>query len=473
MIVKFHKRGSGHGRGPVQYLLGKDFNRDGARLLRGDAQQMIDVINSLNFARTYTSGVLSFEEENISNELKQQLMTDFENTLLPAVADDCEILWIEHRDKNRLELNFVIANVHLATAKRLQPYYHAADFRRVAAWQNLMNGTHNFSDPNDPAKKRFVSPATAFADRANAVEMINNSLLKLVRAGEVSSRDDVKAALLSAGFSIARETKKSLSISAPGETKNIRLRGKLYEQQFNFESSAAVREEIERASSAYRESAASRAEKHRAELAEAIRIKRAANLEQYRQQRADTSAAHRSVAKTAPGSAETLNDAHNAVKRSNDSADRAVVAVARASDVRRIQSSESAKTSAYRKWRQLHRAGHDENESKENREQQQLHTSTSAAGAVENDRARASIIERVKSAVAATRTAASSFIANAKTAIAKFRDTTTRKRTNETAHQQLIESSRSIQRASRTYQQLAERLSNDNDRSNLSTPGMY
>ena len=37
MIVKFHARGAGRGSGPVDYLLGRNRDRDGAELLRGDA----------------------------------------------------------------------------------------------------------------------------------------------------------------------------------------------------------------------------------------------------------------------------------------------------------------------------------------------------------------------------------------------------------------------------------------------------
>ena len=32
MIVKFHPRGAGRGSGPVEYLLGKHYDRDGATL---------------------------------------------------------------------------------------------------------------------------------------------------------------------------------------------------------------------------------------------------------------------------------------------------------------------------------------------------------------------------------------------------------------------------------------------------------
>ncbi|MDN0395891.1 mobilization protein, partial [Salmonella enterica subsp. enterica serovar Newport str. A-211-RVH] len=35
MIVKFHARGKGGGSGPVDYLLGRERNREGATVLRG------------------------------------------------------------------------------------------------------------------------------------------------------------------------------------------------------------------------------------------------------------------------------------------------------------------------------------------------------------------------------------------------------------------------------------------------------
>lgn len=76
----------------------------------------------------YTVGVLSFEEIDISNTAKREIMADFEKSLLAGLdQDQYNICWVEHRDKDRLELNFVIPNVELTTGKRLQPYYDWAE----------------------------------------------------------------------------------------------------------------------------------------------------------------------------------------------------------------------------------------------------------------------------------------------------------------------------------------------------------
>jgi hypothetical protein len=46
MIIKIHSRGIGSGSGPVDYLLGKDRDRQDARLDRGDPEQMIQLLTA-------------------------------------------------------------------------------------------------------------------------------------------------------------------------------------------------------------------------------------------------------------------------------------------------------------------------------------------------------------------------------------------------------------------------------------------
>lgn len=74
MIVKFHSRGAGSGSGPVDYLLGKDRQRDQASVLRGDPERVCELIDSCDFARSYTSGVLPFQEPDIADSEKSRLI---------------------------------------------------------------------------------------------------------------------------------------------------------------------------------------------------------------------------------------------------------------------------------------------------------------------------------------------------------------------------------------------------------------
>lgn len=258
MIVKFNSRGAGSGSGPVDYLLGKERNREQAKTLRGDPERVKTLIDTCDFARTYTSGVLSFEEKDLPDADKQQLMDELEQTLLPGLdKDQYSILWVEHQDKGRLELNFVIPNIELHSGKRLQPYYDRADRPRVNAWQTLTNDRLGLSDPNDPERRRELTPGRDLPkNNQKAAESITAGLSHLAMQGLVRNSQDVINVLESAGMTIARETKSSISIASPDGGKNLRLKGALYERDFRF--SESLRGELEAAGATYRDARESR-----------------------------------------------------------------------------------------------------------------------------------------------------------------------------------------------------------------------
>jgi hypothetical protein len=275
LIVKFHSRGTGGGKGPVQYLLGKDGQRDLAKLLRGYPEQTAALIDSSLYAKKYTSGVLSFAESDLSDEVKHQIMDSFVGALMPGLdSDQFDCLWVEHRDKNRLELNFVIPNIELTSGKRLQPYYDPADRKRVNAWKVLTNAEHGLHDPDDPANQRSLTTANNLPRvHKEAAEAINQGVMALAESGVIRNRDDVLKALNDAGFEIARETKSSISIKNPVDGgKNIRLKGALYERLFRF--GTGLQDEITRASSAYRQARTERIEHAQATLDHGIDKKR-------------------------------------------------------------------------------------------------------------------------------------------------------------------------------------------------------
>jgi hypothetical protein len=281
MIVKVHARGAGGGRGPTGYLLGRDGKRELAKTLRGDPDEVRELIDSLKFARKYTSGVLSFEEADLSPRQKDEIMDGFESVLLPGLDhDQYSVLWVEHRDKGRLELNFVIPNVELVSGKRLQPYYHAADCRRVNAWAETVRYDHALADPNDPARRRaLTTPNDLPRDKQEAARAITDGLLAFAENGSIRNRDDVVKTLTEAGFNVVRQTKGSISIQDPSGGQNLRLKGTLYERDFKF--SEGIRSELEGASKQYQRESFERVTRARADLERGIEIKRAALNERY------------------------------------------------------------------------------------------------------------------------------------------------------------------------------------------------
>lgn len=282
MIVKFHARGRGGGSGPVDYLLGKDRQREGACVLQGKAEEVRELIDASPYAKKYTSGVLSFAEADLPAGQSDRLMASFERVLMPGLdKDQYSILWVEHRDKGRLELNFLIPNTELLTGKRLQPYYDRADRPRIDAWQTTVNARLGLHDPNAPENRRtLVTPNTLPKTKQEAAEAITDGLVRLCVAGELKTRQDVIKALTVSGFDVVRTTKTSISIADPEGGRNLRLRGAIYEQ--SFENGDGLQAEIERAGEQYRAAAESRVRQARGVCQRGTELKRAENQRRHR-----------------------------------------------------------------------------------------------------------------------------------------------------------------------------------------------
>jgi len=249
--------------------------------LRGDPENTISIINTSKYAQKYTSGVLSFAEKDLLPDQKRLIIDEFERALLPALdKDQYDILWVEHQDKGRLELNFVIPNIELTSGKRLQPYYDRADRPRVDAFQTITNIEYDLADPNDPARVRPLTMPSNLPDRVkDAQNELTDGLMRMAANGLVKSRKDVTDALRAGGYEIARETKSSISIKNPEGGRNIRLKGALYAESFAF--GRELQQEIEARAEAYRGSVGERLEQAHQTLAKGIELKREHNLKRH------------------------------------------------------------------------------------------------------------------------------------------------------------------------------------------------
>ena len=282
MIVKFFSRGKGGGSGPVDYLLGKDRERDLADLLRGDPDEIIELIDTSPYAKKYTAGVLSFHESDLPANKKEQIMNSFERALLPGLdKDQYSIAWIEHRDKDRLELNFVVPNIELTTGKRLQPYYDRADRPRIDAWKSWVNAALDLHDPDDPGNaKTCTFPADLPRNKQQTAEKITDVLTGMIGQGLIDNRDDIVSALENNGFTVARRTRSSISIEDPAGGRNIRLKGAIYEEHFR--SGQLLAGEHATRSREFKADRQKRARRSRERYQELHQRKYAANQKRYR-----------------------------------------------------------------------------------------------------------------------------------------------------------------------------------------------
>ena len=279
MIVKFFKNsGGGSANATMNYLLGKENDREGARLLSGDPELTKRLSDSLSFQNRYTVGVLSFEEVNLPDDDKRAIMESFESNLLAGLdKDQYNMTWIEHTDKERLELNFVIANVELTTGKRLQPYFDRVDRPLVENWKQVTNHEYGFTDPHDPDKAQAVKTL----NRQNLPKEVQQLKARIgqviahqIEQGNISDRRDIIDTLEQAGFEIARTTDKSISIKNPDGKRNIRLEGVIYE---NRQLGKELGEDHSRARQDYAGTGAERYQTALSKLQRAIEVKQQSN----------------------------------------------------------------------------------------------------------------------------------------------------------------------------------------------------
>lgn len=270
MMNSIFKHGGGGSKGVMDYMLrakDKKTPRDGMTVLRGDVEIQAKLIDSLvpKFKQQYVSGCWSFEEspDQVTEAQKNEIMDGTEELILAGLDPSrVSITWIEHTDKGRLELNYIVACVDLEHGRLFQPYMHSHDQARWNAFKDIQNIRHGFTDPNDPAKARTFSQTDNLPRTTKELkEDITAELESQVIAGLINNRDDVKQALNELGYTITRSSKDSISIKNPDpKGRNIKFestnKGGLYD--INFNASAEAASEIERASADFRASASER-----------------------------------------------------------------------------------------------------------------------------------------------------------------------------------------------------------------------
>ncbi|GAA9987568.1 hypothetical protein VN1000_15560 [Helicobacter pylori] len=238
MLVKFWgiKQGGGDGDGSVNYLLNERVEQGTAKVLRGDANLTKSLLLSLTQKHKACVGCLSFEESNINESLKYELMESFENALLTQeMQGRYNILWVEHTEKGRLELNFVIPRIDLIIQKAFTPYYHSADITRIDLWKDCINLKHNFTNPKDLEKQHNIQQHQTKNPQNKELLATYEKLYKLIQdnLGTLfNSRADIINFLKDNQCEVTRQGKDYISVKLPNEPKAKRLKGFYYHETF-------------------------------------------------------------------------------------------------------------------------------------------------------------------------------------------------------------------------------------------------
>ncbi|HHJ4530370.1 TPA: hypothetical protein ACQJXN_005094 [Escherichia coli] len=232
----------------ISYLLRekKKEEQEFVRVLSGSKEQMLNfnkLIVSKDLKTPYIAGVLSFEEENIEEQAKLKIMEDFEKMAFAGIPEEYRppFLWVEHRDKGRLELNYLTFNA-LTTGRSFAVYYDKKDRRLLNDFTEVVNYEGGYSSPFDDftniQKIRMAEPPgkTLPAEKKALVERLNNRLCSLILERKITNKADLITYLEEKeGFKINRVAKNTVSIITPLDDTPVRLKGDIYQDGRDFE----------------------------------------------------------------------------------------------------------------------------------------------------------------------------------------------------------------------------------------------
>lgn len=251
MLISHKGRGVAHGSGgaAAEYITqardAKGHHRDEVRTLEGDPAQVGLLADSLNFKYTYTSGVISWrEDEKPTEEQLQAVLADYKRVAFAGLeSDQYSFAAVLHREAEAVHIHTLTARVELTTGKSLNiaPPGHQRTFDAVRNYHNELNG---WISPDDPGRQRLVR-LPDHREKINAQDLreglrvdpdprqvVTAYLSGLIEDGLINDRDDMLASLADAGLETPRAGKNYITVKDPDTGEKWRLKGAIYSADF-------------------------------------------------------------------------------------------------------------------------------------------------------------------------------------------------------------------------------------------------
>ena len=250
-MIKFHKANSSGGSAADYLEDVKDHQgrpREKVEVLRGDPYRIGQIADSLDFRHRLTAGVIAWApEDNPTPEQIDEVLDNFEH-LAWAGLDPERNAWcaVRHDEpKGGIHVHIMAARVDLQTGKSLNiapPGWQ----RDLDPLRDMFNIKYGWARPDDPARssnvhiesyeKKIKAEAVKSGEPPATldIESLTDYLTEHIRIGHINNRTDIKAALLNLdGVTVTRAGRNYISVKLPGADRATRLRGEIYDEQFN------------------------------------------------------------------------------------------------------------------------------------------------------------------------------------------------------------------------------------------------
>ncbi len=235
MICDIFDQGNEY-KGIIEYLVSLKTHQGMATILKGDPDLTKSLIKSIEREWKFTTGVIAFKESDIPLEQKIEIIKKFEETFLPGLDKyQFNILWIQHLEKGRLELHWLVPRIELTSGKSLSIYTHKIDFKKKDLFQSYFDAKYDFVSAK--ASKNLLSRMPRNWKQNNEREYFSEVIHRLVMTqvikGNIKNRRDLFSYLRSSGFKITNIVKTFISVQNPRNVlENIKLKGPYYSEKF-------------------------------------------------------------------------------------------------------------------------------------------------------------------------------------------------------------------------------------------------
>lgn len=234
MIVTFFKSNRNDIRQAFGYLLNNRVEEKTSRILAGDVAESVKIADETKNKIKYYSGVLSFKENPnfLSLKKKYEIIDAFEKTMIPdeSLREKLNWTWIEHSDKGRLELNFVLNTKFDDVEGKIKPetfnFFHRHNQTRLSVFQDFIDTKYGCASAKDGKPSLELLKTKKFnkeKSNTNLNDFLDNIILKNPK---LKTRDDLLNHLRtneSDTIAITRTSKNFFSLTKIGEKKPVRF----------------------------------------------------------------------------------------------------------------------------------------------------------------------------------------------------------------------------------------------------------
>jgi len=259
MHIKFLKPKSPAAQAAINYVLrdGKkpEADEEKVTVLRGNPQRVAALADSLDYKNKYSSAVIAWHKDDAPTpDQITEVLNDFEK-LAFAALDPQQYTYcaIEHAEKDGSKhLHIIVPRCDMIndTSLNIAPPGSRKSFDALRDLHNAKNGWKSPDIEANPQNARTIQLGKNRGTRKKLMLAIDTFVTESILAGHITNRETLLTELEEAGRELGLEItntgKKYITIKTAEMKKGMRLKGAIYEHNFELGASEQAFNQVER-----------------------------------------------------------------------------------------------------------------------------------------------------------------------------------------------------------------------------------